>query len=160
MEEKMKNEILKKIEEIANECAKKLGMEINSVEYVTEFNMKILRIIASKEPTLTIDDSSELNKMISNELDKFDLIEEEYYLEVSSEGLEKELKNDNDIMNAIDEYICIKVYEKIEGQKEFYGDLKSYDNGIIVIDANIKGQTKQILIEKNKISKIRLAVKF
>lgn len=151
---------LKKIEDIANKCAQQLNMEIISVEYVKEFGMNILRIIATKDPEFTIDDSTDLNKLISDELDKVDLINEEYYLEVSSEGIEKELRTDSDISNAVGEYICIRVYEKIEGKKELYGDLEKFENNNLFVNLDIKGQKKQVVIDKNKISKVRLAVKF
>lgn len=155
MEEK-----LIKIEAMAKQIASKNDAEIISCEYLKEHGMNILRIIASKKPALTIDDATMLNHLISEELDKIDLIDEEYYLEVSSEGIEKELRTDTDINEAIGEYICIKGYEKISGHKEIYGDLVSYNDGIVVINANIKGQIKQLAIEKSKISKIRQAVKF
>lgn len=153
-------EILKKVEVIASNCAKQLEMGIVSVEYVREFGMKILRIIARKDPAMTIDDSSDLNKLISDELDKYDLIDEEYYLEVSSEGIEKELRTNLEIKNAVGEYICIKGYEKIDGKKELYGDLISFDNDTIVILIDDKGRKKEIVVEMKKVAKVRLAVKF
>lgn len=154
------NDKINKITEIATECAKKINAEIISVEYVREFGMKILRVIARKDPTFTIDDSSDLNKLISDELDKFDLIEEEYYLEVSSEGIERELRNDNEIKQAIGEYVCIRLYEKLNGKKEIYGDLVDYSNEEIKLSTLNKNIKEEMIINKSKVAKIRLAVKF
>lgn len=154
----MKN--LNKITEIANLCAKKLDMEIISVEFVREFGMKILRVIARKEPSFTIEDSSDLNKLISDELDKVDLIEEEYYLEVSSEGIEKELRNDNEIKQSIGKYVCVKLYEKLNGKKEIYGDLLDFNNDQIKLEVVNKTIKEELIIDKKSIAKIRLAVKF
>jgi len=146
------------VKRIANDCAEKLNIEIISVDFVIESGMKIIRIIARKDPTLTLDDSANLNQMIGDELDNIDFMEEQYYLEVSSEGIEKELKSDEDIRKAIGEYICIRVYKKINGQKEFYGDLLDYSENVITIThPNKKDGLK---INKNDISKIRLAVRF
>lgn len=154
------NDKINKITEIATECAKEINAEIISVEYVREFGMKILRVIARKDPTFTIDDSSDLNKLISDELDKFDLIEEEYYLEVSSEGIERELRNDNEIKQAIGEYVCIRLYEKLNGKKEIYGDLVDYSNEEIKLSTLNKNIKEEMIINKSKVAKIRLAVKF
>ncbi len=154
---KSKMEIIK---EIANSCAVQLGIEIVSVEFVKEMGMKILRVIARKDPVFTIEDSSELNKLIGDELDKVDLIEEEYYLEVSSEGLEKELKTDKDINDAIGKYVCVRLYQKLNGKKEFYGDLLTYENNEITIKVVDKGRRKDIKLNKSMIAKIRLAIKF
>lgn len=154
------NDKINKITEIANNCAKTINAEIISVEYVKEFGMKILRVIARKDPTFTIDDSSDLNKLISDELDKVDLIEEEYYLEVSSEGIERELRNDKEIKEAIGEYVCIRLYEKLNGKKEIFGDLIDYSNDEIKISTLNKTKKEEMIINKSKVAKIRLAVKF
>lgn len=156
----MNNDILKKAEMIAKEEASKLGLEILEVSYVKEHGIKILRIIAEKDDGLNIDDSSNLNMAISSRLDEVDLIDEEYYLEVSSAGIERELKSTTDINNALGKYIYIKLFEKVDGQKEIYGDLIEVHDNQLVIASKIKGQPKTFDIDRNKISKIRLAVKF
>jgi len=54
----------------------------------------------------------------------------------------------------------VKTYEKVDGIKEVYGDLISYENGEVTINYLVKTIRKQIKIQKDKISKIRLAVRF
>jgi ribosome maturation factor RimP len=153
------NNKLKIIEELAKTCASDLGMEIISVDFVREFGMKILRVIASK-PEMSIDDSADLNRKLGLKLDEVDLIDEEYYLEVSSEGIEKELKTDEDIKNAVGEYIFIRTKKKINGKKEFYGDLLNFTNQELVIKVNIKGKITEMKITTEQIERIRLAVRF
>ena len=148
------------IKDLANSCAEKLGMEIVSCDYVREHGMNILRVIARKEPVFTIDDATDLNNLISEELDKVDLIEEEYYLEVASEGLERELKTLEEQKKAIGKYVCIKLYQKLNGKKEIYGDLLSVDEEKIVLKVVEKGRRKDITIQNSMIAKIRLAIKF
>lgn len=154
------DEIVQKATVIANNCAEKLNLQVLDVEYVKEHGIKILRIIADSSEGLTIDQSTDLNYAISEELDKDDFIDEEYYLEVSSPGLERPLKTEEDIVNAIGEYINIKGYEKIENQKDINGDLLDYSDGVLTLKVNIKGIEKVIKVERKKISKLRLAVKF
>ena len=154
-----KEQIEKKSEVLAKRCADKLGFEIISVEYVFENGIKILRVIGNGPNGFSIDDATALNEEISAELDKEDYIDEEYYLEVSSEGIEKELRNDNDIKNAVGDYIFAKFYEKIDNIKEVYGDLESFDGDTLVIKYN-KGRMKKITVKKEQICKIRMAIKF
>ncbi len=153
-------EIVEKALILANKCAEKLKLKIVEVEYAKENNRNILRIIAIDDETLDIDQATDLNNLISEELDKEDFIDEEYYLEVSSPGIERELKTEGEISKAQDKYVCINTYEKIEGLKEIYGYLREYLNKIIKVETNIKGRIKTIEIPFEKISKIRLAVKF
>ena len=155
-----KQEITKRSWDLAKRCADRLGYEIISVDYVFENGINILRVIGAGENGFSIDDPTALNEEISNELDIEDYIDEEYYLEVSSEGIEKELRNDKDISNAVGSYIYAKFYEKIENLKDVYGDLESFDGNVLKIKYNNKGRMKSIEVEKDKICKIRLAIKF
>ena len=155
--------IIDKAKAIAEKEALKLNLEIVEVDYVFENGIKILRIIADGKNGLDVDAASELNRLISDAIDLIpekDFITEEYYLEISSVGIEKELKTDEDIINNIGKYVYVKTYEKINGIKEVYGDLVSYEDGLITINYLVKTIRKQIVIQKEKISKIRLAVKF
>lgn len=154
------NQIEEKSLKLAEECAQKLKLRIIEVEYVFENGIKILRVITDGENGLSLDDATKLNEMLSARLDEEDFIDEEYYLEVSSEGIEKELRNDEDIKKAIGKYVFIKMYEKVDGIKEIYGDLIDFDGDILDVNYLIKNKKKNIKIQKNKISKIRLAVKF
>lgn len=154
------NEIEIRSEKLAKKCAEELNLEIVEVSYVKEKGSKILRIIATSNDGLNIDEATALNEKISEALDIEDYINEEYFLEVSSPGLERELKKDEDIIKAIGEYICIKTYEKVDNMKEIYGDLISYDGNTFVLDCLVKGRHKKIEIDKKITSKVRMAVKF
>lgn len=145
---------------LSQRCAETLGLKIISVDYVFESGIKILRVIAEGENGLDLDEASKLNELISNELDVEDFIDEEYYLEVSSKGIEKELRSDDDIAKSVGKYVFVSTYEKINGLKEFYGDLLSFDGETITLSYMAKNIKKNVEIQKNKISKIRLAVKF
>ena len=155
-----KEQIEKKSLDLATRCAERLGYEIISVDYVFENGIKILRVIGNGKDGFSIDDATRLNEEISLELDKEDYIDEEYYLEVSSEGVEKELRNVNDIQNAVGSYIYAKFYEKIDNIKEVYGDLESFDGSTLEIKYNLKGRIKHLTVRYEQICKIRLAIKF
>ena len=155
-----KNKIIEKGYVLAKACADELSLEIVSVDYVFENGIKILRVIATDENGLTIDQASKLNELISLKLDEDDFIDEEYYLEVSSEGIEKELRNDKDIADSVGKYVNARFYEKIDNFKEVEGDLVNFEDGILTFRCNIKGRIKTIVAKKEQISKIRLAVKF
>ncbi|MFA5542479.1 MAG: ribosome maturation factor RimP [Bacilli bacterium] len=153
-------DILSVVSPIINECGRKSQIEIVDIEWVKEAGSYILRIIADTKEGLTIDESAKLNEMISLKLDEVDFTEEEYFLEVSSPGLEMPIKNEKALLDAINQYICVKTYEKIDNLKEFIGYLKYVEEEYIVIECNIKGRIKKFEIERKLISSIRHAVKF
>ncbi len=154
-----------KVTKIANEKAKLLNLSIEEVEWVNESNTYIMRIIADSKEGLDIDQATDLNTLISDELDKHDFIEEEYMLEVSSPGIERKLKNEEDYLNNINEYIHIDFLNDFEISKtnlvkEVEGTLKAYADECFDVEINIKGRIKTLKIEKNKIKLIRKAIKF
>ena len=153
-------EIEKRSLEIANNCAKELNLEIIEVEYVKEFGSMVLRVIADSEGGLDINQATALNEAIGEVLDKEDFIDEEYSLEVSSPGLERELKTEADYIKYIGSYICIYTKEKVLNKNEVYGDLLDYSDGTFKLKVNLKGRMKEIEIKKEIIEKVRLAVKF
>ncbi len=159
------NNIINKVKELATIQANKLELEIIDVEWVNEFGTNILRIIADAPNSLNIDQATTLNEAISLELDKYDLIDDEYMLEVSSPGIERELKTDDDIANHINEYVHIdfKNHYFVTAKTkvlELEGYLKNYSNNVLEIEYNNKGQIKKLLINKEEIKFIRLAIKF
>ena len=140
-------------------CAKH-NLDLVEVSWIKEYNTFFLRIIIDKDGGITVDDATIVSEELSPLLDKEDFIKEEYMLEVSSPGIEKELKNDKDISSSIGEYVHISLYAKVDGIKEIEGYLKSFENDQLTIEANIKGRNKTFTFNKKEISKIRLAIKF
>ena len=156
---------VKRVSEIANKFASELGLRIESVEWVMEFNTRIMRVIADSDNGLDIDDATKLNELISNQLDLEDFIEEEYMLEVSSPGAERELKTDEDLKRFLKSYIHIDFkdtfsLEKGNSVKSIEGYLEDFNNDTIAVKINLRGRIKLVLVEKSKILLVRLAIKF
>ena len=159
------NKIINQVKILANEKAKELNLEIIDVEWVNEYGTNILRITADSKTMLTIDEATSLNEAISEGLDILDLIEDEYMLEVSSPGIERELKTDEDILKNINNYVHIdflKHFSITQKNKvlELEGYLRNYSNNVIEIEYNNKGQIKKLQINKEEIKLIRQAIKF
>lgn len=154
---------LEEMKKLALPVIEKYHKQLVSLKKVKEFGIdKIVFTIDDPDTfVLDIDEVATINEEILDLIN--DLIPDGYYLEVSSLGAERELLTEEDFKRAIDQYIYVSTYQKIEGAgnlKEFYGYLKSYDDEKIVMDAIIKTRTKEIIILRNNIAKIRLAVNF
>lgn len=159
------NNKIQKIRAIAIEKANQLNLEIVDVEWVNEFGTYILRIIADTKEGLTIDESAALNEAMSEVLDELDMIEEEYMLEVSSPGIERELKTEEDYINNLNQYVHIdfNTHFMISAKNkvlDLEGYLRNYLNNVFEIEYNNKGQIKKLSIDKEQIKLIRLAIKF
>ena len=159
------NYIITKVKEMAIDKANALDLEIVDVEWVNEYGTNILRIIADSKEMLNIDQATALNEAISLGLDELDLIEDEYMLEVSSPGIERELKTEEDINNNINNYVHLDFlthYPITQKNKvlELEGYLRSFSNNVFEIEYNNRGQIKKLLVNKDQIKLIRQAIKF
>lgn len=154
---------LQAMKELALPVIAKHEKELISLKKVKEYGIdKIVFII--DDPKTFILDIDEVSEIMEEILDLInDLIPDGYYLEVSSLGAERELIKEEDFIRAINEYIYISTYQKVEsasGLKELYGYLRSYNEDSVTLDAIIKTRTKEVTIKRDNIAKIRLAVNF
>ena len=84
------------------------NLELVDVEYVKEGSDYYLRIYADKEGGITIGDCEIVNRAMSDLLDADDFIKDAYILEVSSPGLTRPLKKENDFKRSIGKIVEIK----------------------------------------------------
>lgn len=136
---------------------KENNFELIDVEFTKEGSNKILRLYIDKKGGITIDDCQLVSEYLSKKLDEVDPIEENYYLEVSSPGLDRPLKTDKDLKQNIGNEVEINLFKNYKGKKHFVSVLLSFDDKIIKIKDDELGELK---IDRNLISKINLAVKF
>jgi ribosome maturation factor RimP len=113
------NKIIENIEDIITNDINDLGYNIEYVEYVDELGTKILRIVIEKKDltNLNIDDCEKVSRKIENKIDSI-MKDKEYTLEVSSAGLERQLKNIKLYKKYIGKDISIKLFKKTEFMKD------------------------------------------
>ena len=127
---------------LAEPVAEELGVWIWDVEFVKEGARRVLRITIDSEDGVNIEDCEKLHRAIDPILDEADPIEEQYYLEVSSPGLERELKNEDHIYACEGWDVEVRLYAPIDGSKVFRGVLLPLgEDGMIRID--IGGETRE-----------------
>ena len=98
------------------------------VDFLKEGSDWVLRIfLENKDGDLTIEECEKVSRSLSVILDEEDPIDKSYILEVSSPGLERPLKTEEDFERFKGELIAVKTFKKINGQKEFVGILKEFE---------------------------------
>lgn len=149
--------ILKTIREYCEPIIEQLGYELVDLEFVKEHDGRFLRFFIWKPTGITIDDCQNVSEIIGEKLDEIDVIDESYYLEVSSPGLDRPLKTDKDLKRNLGKDVEISLYKSLDGKKKLEGELVDFNDENIIVkfeDSEIKEIPRQM------ISKIRLAVKF
>ena len=75
-------------------------------------------------------------------------------------GAERPIKTEADWERALNDYVHIGLYQKIEDKKVYEGTLKSYNNDEIVLEVKDKTRRKKLTIPRKLIAKIRFAIEF
>ena len=133
------------------------NFKLVDIEYVKEGQDWFLRVFIDKEGGITIDECGMVSGLLSDKLDEVDIIPGNYFLEVSSPGLDRPLKKDKDFERYKGRDVEIKLYKPMNGSKQFEGELVGLteDNNIKVI---IDGE--EVDFTRKEVALIRLAIKF
>lgn len=149
--------IADKVRELAEPLADDLGIWVWDVEFVKEGARKVLRITVDSENGIDIVECEKLHRAIDPVLDEVDLIEEQYYLEVCSPGIERELKNDIHLEACEGWDVEVKLYAPKDGSKLFRGVLLPLgDNGEIRIMAG----EKEMIFDRGEVAKVNTYFEF
>lgn len=132
---------VKTVWEIVEPFAQELGLRIWDVRFLKEGSSWFLRIFIDKDSGVSIDDCVDLTHAINKPLDEADPIEQAYFLEVSSPGVERDLVRDEHFEAYIGEKIKVKMIRPVEGKREFSGILSDYSDGNITISLDEGGFT-------------------
>lgn len=118
------------------EIVEGLGYECVGVQMVNEHGRGTLRIYIDSLGGIQVRDCETVSRTVSRFLDENEvLFPGKYLLEVSSPGFERPLFQPEDYLRFLGKKVRIRCSEKVEGKRQFEGNLKSLDEGIVsVID--------------------------
>ena len=137
--------IEERVESLLKEKIEAIGYELYDVEYSKEGKNYFLRIFIDKTEEIDLNDCEKVNNEIDEILDKADYIKEQYFLEVSSPGIERIIRKEKHLKKYIGHEINIKLFKKDKnGNKEYQGILKAFDQENIELEENIKIERKNI----------------
>lgn len=131
------------------------------VEYVREKDW-YLRIYIDKPGGVEIDDCQLVSEKLTTVLDEKDPIKEKYYLEVSSPGIDRPLKKDEDFTATYGTKVDISFFASWEGLKDLVGILVSHSDETIAVKTIIKGKEAKnpVSIDRKLIAMIRPHIDF
>ena len=113
-----------------------LGYSIWDLEYVKEGADYFLRVTIDSPNGITIDDCETVHRAIDPVLDEADPIEGAYHLEVSSPGIERDLRTDEHFAASVGEKVEVRLFAPLDGAKVYAGTLLGLDD-----DKNIRIDT-------------------
>ena len=137
--------IEERVESLIKEKIENIGYDLYDVEYSKEGKNYFLRIFIDKPEGIDLNDCEKVNDEINELLDEANYIKEQYFLEVSSPGIERILRKDKHLEKNIGKEVNIKLFKRDEkGVKEYQGILKEFNENIIIIEDDINIERKNI----------------
>ena len=147
----MAGRIEAEVEKIVEELLENTAMELVAVDYVKERDW-YLRVFIDKEGGVDLDDCQDLSRKLEELLDAQDLIKTSYILEVSSPGLDRELKKPRDFQREMGKDIDVSLFAPLDGKKVVTGPLSAYDGETINVG--------DMAIPMDKVAKVNLHIDF
>lgn len=150
------------VTEVSKEFLEEQGLELYDVEFIKEGKDWFLRVYVDKvwedkEEYISLEDCEKVSRFLSDKLDEDDPIEQYYYLEVSSPGIERVLKSEKDYSKYKGRLVELSLYETFEGRKKYEGILLSLADGNIAI----KDETNnELVLPLEKVARTKLKVVF
>ncbi|MBQ9297769.1 MAG: ribosome maturation factor RimP [Clostridia bacterium] len=145
-----------KVENLLKPIIEKLNYELYDVIYAKEAKDYYLKIFIDKKDGVSIDDCEIVSNSISDILDEADLIKEQYFLEVSSAGVERVLRNDKHLKDNIGKEVEVKLFTSVNKSKVYEGILKAFDENSLTIEKD----DGEVRLERKNISVIKTIFKW
>ena len=144
--------IEERVEILVKPYIEELGYKLYDVEYAKEGKDYFLRIYIDNEKGISLIDCEKTTNAINDILDTADYIKNEYFLEVSSAGIERILRKDSHLQENLGNEVELKLFKPIDGEKSFSGKLVKFDKDKVYIEINFQEKG----IERNQIAQIKI----
>ena len=146
----MKKSVKDTVREAIEPTVLELGYRIWDVTYSKIGADWHLEITIDKDEGINIEDCERVHRAIDPILDECDPIESFYYLDVSSPGIERELRTEEHITLSIGARVLAKFFAAKDGVKSVEGTLKSFEDGRITITMG----ENDVVLDKADVSKL------
>ncbi len=133
--EKLDNQqkIIEKIEKIVTPVVNEMGLSLVDIEYMQDGGYWYVRIyVENLNGEITLEECAAISGKIDEDVDK--LIEQRFFLEVSSPGIERPLKKIEDFIRFKGEKIKVSLKHKINDKKSFEGIITECKDNIIFLE--------------------------
>lgn len=138
------------LEELATPVVESLGYELTDLTFEKKGKDWYLTLFIDSENGISLEDCETVSRPISEMLDEQDPIEQSYFLEVSSPGMDRPLKKEKHFLSNLDKKIAVHLFAPMDGKKDIEGVLKSYNTDELTLEL----KTGELLtLENNKIAK-------
>ena len=150
----MKKSVRESVREAIAPTVDELGYRIWDITYSKIGADYHLEITIDSDDGINIEDCERVHRAIDPILDECDPIEGFYYLEVSSPGIERELRTDEHITLSAGQTVEAKLFTAKDGRKSIVGELVGLFDGEVVISEEGVGELRLARAEISRLSTV------
>ena len=154
----MANKTVSLVEDLIADFLKEIDLFLWDAEFVKEGRDWYLRLFIDRTDGeyVSTDDCEMVSEYLSKQLDERDPIEQNYYLEVSSPGLDRELRTPEHFARYMGSLVDVRLYKAAGGSKEHTGVLIAHDERGTTIKDEQSGE--ELFIAAGNLAKVNLTV--
>ena len=156
MTQKAAEDLLNEIEAVAGPVLDAHGLTLVDLEFRRHGRRGVLRFFIDKPGGVGIADCQRFSQEVGDHLDVADLIQGGYDLEVSSPGLDRELRKEPEFRWATGKLVRCWMSSPVEGRLEVLGRLEDVGSDVLVIEE----AGRRWRIPRSLVTKVRLQVEF
>jgi ribosome maturation factor RimP len=151
----IKEDLIKELNKLFSDFLIQENIELVDLIFRNEANKLILRLLVDK-PTggITLGECAVVNRRLNNLLAEKNIIDCDYILDVSSPGLDRDLKTQKDFLRCMNKEVVFYLNDLINGKCQWQGLVRKVDQRDVFID-NLGVALEIPLI---KINKARLVI--
>lgn len=145
------------LEELFTPIIEEEGLECVDVTFEKTGRDWVLTAYIDKEGGVDLNDCERVSRRLSTLLDEVDPIEQSYFLEVSSPGIDRPLKKEKDFLRQMGKRIVVNFYAPVNGTKQLAGTLVDYTGDTLTLKLD---EEETAVFNLKDISKAALEIEF
>ena len=126
-------EITRKLTDLILPLLEEKGLELVEANCIRQGRSFLFQLFIDKSGGISIEECAVINRQLGQKLDEHPLTDEDYWLEVSSPGLDRPLKTVKDFLRVCGQEIHLFLKQPLEGKHEYQGILKNVNDREIII---------------------------
>ncbi len=135
MEENLRQEgTLERVRSVALRVTADRSFELVDVELKRAAGGHLLRLYVDKPGGIGLDDLQSVSEEVSAILDAEDPIEGHYTLEVSSPGLDRPLRTEDDYRRFVGRLAKVSSYDLVDGRRHWTGRIVACEDGVVTLE--------------------------
>ena len=127
-------EITRKLTNLVFPLLEERGLELVEANCIRQGRGLLFQLFIDKQGGISIGECAAINRQLAQKIDEHPLTQEDYWLEVSSPGLDRPLKTAKDFLRVCGQEIHLFLKQPLEGKHEYQGILKNVNDREIIIE--------------------------